>query len=57
MKTIIITLDGFEETPEGDIRQFACEEHQLILAENEEFKGLIMLWKGDPMKVDNLPLQ
>ena len=57
MKTIIITLDGFEETPEGDIRQFACEEHQLILAENEQFQGIIMMWKGDPIKVDPLPLQ
>ena len=57
MKTILISMEGFEETPEGDIRQFACEEHQLILAENEEFKGLIMLWKGEPIKVDTLPFQ
>ena len=56
MKTIVISVEGFEESPEGDIRQFACEEHQLILSENEEFKGMIMIWKGSPPKFTDLTL-
>ena len=56
VKQYIISIEGFEESPEGDIRQFACEEHQLILSENEEFKGIIMIWKGEPPKVTNLTL-
>ena len=53
MKTIIVSVEGFEETPEGDVRQFACEEHQLILNEDEQFYGVCMLYKGtEPLKID-----
>lgn len=53
MKTIIVSVEGFEETPEGDVRQFACEEHQLILNEDEQFLGVCMLYDGtEPLKID-----
>ena len=53
MKHYIISVDGFEETPEGDIRQFACEEHQLILNEDEQFVGICMVYTGsEPLKID-----
>lgn len=53
MKHYIISVDGFEETPEGDIRQFACEEHQLILNEGERFIGICMVYEGsEPLKID-----
>jgi hypothetical protein len=53
MKNIIISVEGFEESPEGDIRQFACEEHQLILNEDEQFVGICMVYTGSkPHQID-----
>ena len=57
MKVFIISVDGFEETPEGDNRQFACEEHQVILEDDEEFLGVGLFYSGSqPAKIE-LPLQ
>ena len=50
MKTILISYEGFEETPEGDVRQFACEEHQIILDDNERFLGVALFYKGSEPK-------
>ena len=50
MKTFIISIEGFDESPEGDIRQFACEEHQLILDDNEQFIGICMIYEGSEIK-------
>jgi predicted nuclease of predicted toxin-antitoxin system len=50
MKTIIISYEGFEETPEGDVRQFACEEHQIIITEDEQFLGCALFYKGSEPK-------
>ena len=50
MKTIIISYEGFEETPEGDIRQFACEEHQIIVTEDEQLLGGALFYKGSEPK-------
>ena len=50
MKTIIVSVEGFEETPEGDVRQFACEEHQIILDDNERFLGVALFYKGSEPK-------
>ena len=50
MKTIIISYEGFEETPEGDIRQFACEEHQITITEDEQFLGVALFHKGSEPK-------
>ena len=55
MKTILISFEGFEETPEGEVRQFACEEHQIIITENEEFLGCALFYKGSKPKEINLP--
>ena len=53
MKYITITISGIEESPEGDIRPFACEEHQLILNEEEQFVGICMVYTGsEPLKID-----
>jgi hypothetical protein len=53
LKQIIITIQGFEESPEGDIGQFAHEEHQLILTENDRFLGVIMCYQGGkPIEID-----
>jgi hypothetical protein len=53
MKQYIITIAGIEESPEGDIRQFACEEHQLILNEGEQFIGICMVYTGgEPIQID-----
>ena len=53
MKTIIISLEGFEETPEGDFSLFGYEEHQLILSEEEELLGVCMVYNGsEPLKID-----
>ena len=53
MKHYIISVDAFEETPEGDIRQFACEEHQLILDQGEQFVGICMVYTGSkPKEID-----
>ena len=54
MRTIVISYEGFEETPEGDIRQFACEEHQIIMTEDEQFLGVALLYQGD--KHTEIPL-
>jgi hypothetical protein len=54
MKHFIISVEGFEESPEGDIRQFACEEHQLILNEDEQFVGICMVYTGSkPLQIDS----
>ena len=55
MKTIIISYEGFEEMPGGDIRQFACEEHQIILDDNERFLGVALFYKGSEPKEITLP--
>ena len=53
MKNFIISVDGFEESPEGDIRQFACEEHQLILDGEEKLIGICIVCAGrEPLKID-----
>ena len=53
MKNFIISVDGFEESPEGDIRQFACEEHQLCLDGEEKLIGICFVYEGsEPLKVD-----
>ena len=54
MKHYIVTITGIEESPEGDIRQFACEEHQLILNEDEQFVGICMVYTGSkPLQIDS----
>lgn len=50
MKTILISYEGFEETPEGDVRLFACEEHQIIMTEDEQFLGVALFYKGSEPK-------
>ena len=53
MKNFIISVEGFEESPEGDIRQFACEEHQLILDGEEKLIGICIVYAGsEPLKID-----
>jgi hypothetical protein len=53
MKSYIISVDGFEESPEGDIRQFACEEHQLCLDGEETLIGICIVYAGsEPLKID-----
>ena len=53
MKQYVITVEGFEDSPEGDIRQFAYEEHQLILNEDEQFVGICMVYTGSkPLQID-----
>ena len=53
MKSFIISIEGFEESPEGDVRQFACEEHQLILDGGEELIGICLVYAGsEPLKID-----
>ena len=52
MKHFIITIEALEESPEGDIRPLACEEHQLILKPEEQFLGICMMYKGsEPLKI------
>jgi F0F1-type ATP synthase alpha subunit len=54
VKHYIITISGVDESPEGDIRQFACEEHQLILNEDEQFVGICMVYTGSkPLQIDS----
>ena len=53
MKSYIITIEQIEESPEGDNRQFAYEEHQLILNDDEQFLGVCMVYKGSkPKEID-----
>lgn len=53
MKQYVITVEGFEDSPEGDIRQFAYEEHQLILDKEEQFIGICMVYTGsEPLQID-----
>ena len=53
MKHYTITVEGFEESPEGDIRQFAYEEHQLILDQGEQFVGICYVYTGSkPKEID-----
>ena len=53
MKTYILTIQGFDGSPEGDNRPFAYEEHQLILNEDEHLAGVCMVYIGsEPMKID-----
>ena len=53
MKYFIVTIEGFEESPEGDVGRFAHEEHQLILSEDERYLGLMMFYKGSkPTEID-----
>ena len=53
MKNFIISIEGFEESPEGDVRQFACEEHQLILDGDEKLIGICLVYTGsEPLKID-----
>ena len=53
MKHYIISVEGFEESPEGDIRQFACEEHKLILTSDETFVGVCYVYTGSkPIQLD-----
>ena len=53
MKQFIISVEGFEESPNGDIRQFACEEHQLILDGEEKLIGICIVYAGsEPLKID-----
>ena len=53
MKNFIISIEGFEESPEGDVRQFACEEHQLILDGDEKLIGICLVYSGsEPLGVD-----
>ena len=53
VKQYIISIEGFEESPEGDIRQFACEEHQLILKPDEQFVGVCYVYTGSkPVQID-----
>lgn len=46
MKHYIIAITGIEESPNGDLGQFAHEEHQLILNEDEQFVGICMVYTG-----------
>jgi predicted nuclease of predicted toxin-antitoxin system len=55
MKTILISYEGFEELPGGDIRQFAYEEHQIIITEDEQFLGCALFYKGSEPKEIDLP--
>jgi hypothetical protein len=53
VKNFIISVEGFEESPNGDIRQFACEEHQLILDGDEKLIGICLVYAGtEPLKID-----
>ena len=53
MKTYILTIEGFDGSPEGDNRQFAYKEHKLILNEDEQLAGVCMVYIGsEPMKID-----
>ena len=53
MKYYIISIEACEDSPEGDIRQFAYEEHQLILNEGEQFIGICMVYTGsEPHQID-----
>ena len=54
MKHYILTIEGFEQSPEGDVRQFACEEHQLILKPDEQFVGVCYVYVGSkPVQIDS----
>ena len=39
---------------EDDNGQFAHEEHQLILSEDEHFLGCALMYIGEPLEVDKL---
>ena len=50
MKHFLITIEQIDVSPEGDIMPFACEEHQLILDDNEKFIGICMVYQGGEIK-------
>ena len=53
MKHYIVIIEAFEESPGGDIRLFACEEHKLILSDDEELLGVCMVYNGsEPLQID-----
>lgn len=53
MKHYIVTIEAFEESPGGDVRLFACEEHKLILSDDEELLGVCMVYNGsEPLQID-----
>jgi hypothetical protein len=53
MKLVVVTVEQFEDSPEGDNGLSAHERHQLILTEDERFLGIIMCFQGaDPIKID-----